>query len=43
MDVEVDSILLAAHELKAPLAVLRQLALSLTEWTRQMNALEAKW
>ena len=28
MDVEVDSILLAAHELKAPLAVLRQLALS---------------
>lgn len=29
MDVEVDSILLAAHELKAPLAVMRQLALSL--------------
>ncbi len=31
MDVEVDSILLAAHELKAPLAVLRQLALSFDE------------
>ena len=29
MDVEVDGILVAAHELKAPLAVLRQLALSL--------------
>ena len=28
MDVEVDGILVAAHELKAPLAVLRQLALS---------------
>ena len=28
MDAEVDSILIAAHELKAPLAVLRQLALS---------------
>ncbi len=31
MDVEVDGILVAAHELKAPLAVLRQLALSLDE------------
>ena len=31
MDVEVDSILVAAHELKAPLAVLRQLALSFDE------------
>lgn len=31
MDVEVDSILLAAHELKAPLAVMRQLALSLDD------------
>lgn len=29
MDVEVDGILVAAHELKAPLAVLRQLALNL--------------
>ena len=29
MDVEVDGILVAAHELKAPLAVLRQLALAL--------------
>ena len=29
MDLEVDGILVAAHELKAPLAVLRQLALSL--------------
>lgn len=29
MDVEVDGILVAAHELKTPLAVLRQLALSL--------------
>ena len=29
MDVEVNNILVAAHELKAPLAVLRQLALSL--------------
>ena len=28
MDVEVDGVLVAAHELKAPLAVLRQLALS---------------
>ena len=31
MDKEVDGILVAAHELKAPLAVLRQLALSLDE------------
>ena len=31
MDVEVDGILVAAHELKAPLAVLRQLALSFDE------------
>ena len=31
MDVEVDGILVAAHELKAPLAVLRQLALSLDD------------
>ena len=31
MDKEVDGILLAAHELKAPLAVLRQLALSFDE------------
>lgn len=31
MDEEVESILVAAHELKAPLAVLRQLALSLDE------------
>ena len=31
MDVEVDGILVVAHELKAPLAVLRQLALSLDE------------
>ena len=34
MDKEVDGILVAAHELKAPLAVLRQLALNLPE----MNA-----
>ena len=33
MDVEVDGILVAAHELKGPLAVLRQLALSLGELT----------
>ena len=33
MDVEVDGILVVAHELKAPLAVLRQLALSLDEIT----------
>ena len=31
MDVEVDGILVAAHELKAPLAVLRQLAFSFDE------------
>ncbi|MBR2741802.1 HAMP domain-containing histidine kinase [Candidatus Saccharibacteria bacterium] len=31
MDVEVDGILVAAHELKAPLAVIRQLALSFDE------------
>jgi len=31
MDAEVDGILVAAHELKAPLAVLRQLALSFDE------------
>lgn len=31
MDVEVDGILVAAHELKAPLTVLRQLALSFDE------------
>lgn len=31
MDVEVDGILVAAHELKAPLAVMRQLALSFDE------------
>ena len=31
MDVEVDGILVAAHELKAPLAVLRQLAFSISE------------
>ena len=31
MDEEVDGILVAAHELKAPLAVLRQLALSFDE------------
>jgi hypothetical protein len=31
MDKEVDGILVAAHELKAPLAVLRQLALSFDE------------
>ena len=28
MDVEVDGVLVAAHELKAPLTVMRQLALS---------------
>ena len=31
MDVEVDGILVAAHELKAPLAVIRQMALSFDE------------
>ena len=35
MDVEVDGILVAAHELKAPLAVLRQLAFSFDEMDAQ--------
>lgn len=35
MDEEVDGILVAAHELKAPLAVLRQLALSFEEMDMQ--------
>ena len=35
MDKEVDGILVAAHELKAPLTVLRQLALSFGEMDRR--------
>lgn len=35
MESEVDGILVAAHELKAPLAVLRQLALSFNEMDRE--------
>ena len=39
MDVEVNGILVAAHELKAPLAVLRQLALSL-DFSESESSLE---
>ena len=38
MESEVDGILVAAHELKAPLAVLRQLALSFDEMNKEGEA-----
>ena len=42
MESEVNSILVAAHELKAPLAVLRQLALSQSELTPSDNKLRSE-
>ena len=42
MDKEVDGILVAAHELKAPLAVLRQLALNLPEMDTRGEVMREK-
>ncbi len=42
MDVEVDGILVAAHELKEPLATLRQLALSFDEMGSENEAIRDK-
>ncbi len=38
MSVEVNGILVAAHELKAPLSLMRQLALALEKCPRRANA-----
>ncbi len=42
MESEVDGILVAAHELKAPLAVLRQLALSFDEMDREGETIRSE-
>lgn len=42
MESEVDGILVAAHELKAPLAVLRQLALSLGEMDKEGETIRSE-
>ena len=42
MDKEVDGILIAAHELKAPLAVLRQLALSFDQMDTQNESIRSE-